>query len=350
MPRWSRLAATSALAGALVVSGALSFAPAADAASYRYWSYWLGGDSGWSYSSWGPASLRPADGSVEGWRFGVGQGTGGAGLAPRSAADFDQVCGGTQPAPDTKRVAIIIDSGLAEHAPPGESPRGTWAMCVTAPPSATGFDILRAAASVRTQSGMVCGLAGYPASECAVVVSPPTPSPAPSPAPSRDPSPTRQPTPVAEPTSQSTPRPQSSTQPNRPNRPAQSPAAGVSSDRESPSVSQVESSVPADEQSPDQSRSAESGGREGDSSSIGSATGSEDQAPSPDSAAGSNPVAGGQLTNPDPQITIVSAPVTDTTSGPGPTAAVIGAIAIALLAAVAYLRRRTTRWGTSPDA
>ncbi len=350
MPRWSRLATAGALAGVLIVGGTPTFAPAAEAASFRYWSYWLGGDSGWTYSSWGPASLRPADGSVEGWRFGVGQGTGGAGLAPRIAADFDQVCGGTQPAPDTKRVAIIIDPGLAEHAPPGESPRGTWAMCVTAPPSATGFDILRAAASVRTQSGMVCGLAGYPARECAVVVSSPTPSPTPSPAPSRDSTPSRQPTPVAEPTSQSAPTPQSTNRPDRPNSPAPSPTTGVSSDRQASSASPVGSSATADEPSPDAILSQESIGRERDSTSIGSAADSEVQAASPDPAARSNPVADDRLTGPDPQITIVSAPVTDTTGGPGPTAAVIGAIAIALLAALAYLRRRTARGSMSPDA
>jgi MYXO-CTERM domain-containing protein len=107
-----------------------------------------------------------------------------------------------------------------------------------------------------------------------------------------------------------------------------------------------------EESSPDPTTTDESvaDGRDQDSSSNGFAPASDAQDPSARTAAPSHQGAGSPITNPDPQITIVSAPVTDTASGPGPTAAVIGAIAIALLAALAYLRRRTTRWGTSSDA
>jgi hypothetical protein len=40
---------------------------------YQYWSYWHGGDS-WTYTSIGPATWKPADGSVEGWHFVSGAG------------------------------------------------------------------------------------------------------------------------------------------------------------------------------------------------------------------------------------------------------------------------------------
>ena len=38
------------------------------ASGYKYWSYWHGGSS-WTYSSAGPAYVRPNDGSVEGWHY-----------------------------------------------------------------------------------------------------------------------------------------------------------------------------------------------------------------------------------------------------------------------------------------
>ena len=35
------------------------------AAAYRYWSYWLGAEGGWTFANVGPAFRSPADGSLE---------------------------------------------------------------------------------------------------------------------------------------------------------------------------------------------------------------------------------------------------------------------------------------------
>lgn len=333
-----RVTALSAIVSALLISAAAWSSPSAHAASYRYWSYWLGSEAGWSYSSWGPASVRPTDGSVEGWRFGVGVGTNGAGLMPRNAPDFDQVCVDTPAQPNSKRVAIIIDPGVIDHAPDGESPRGAWAMCVTAPPAATGFDILKAAASVRTQSGMVCGLAGYPARECAVIVDDPrtpavapptnTPSTPSTPRPQRQPRPDRQPeaTP-ADPTSQQRPD-------------AGSPAqADSSTDNE---LAIDEESVPNDSDGLSTERTGDHEGKESDDGLGGSANSSQVEANPADNAVGSSTpstLTGNTMAASGTQVEIVAAAVTDPATGPGPTAAIVGLATISVLAAIAYVRR-----------
>jgi hypothetical protein len=317
----------SAMALALITSGVWVSTPTAQAVSYRYWSYWTGGDSGWTYASFGPASLRPADGSVEGWRFGIGSGTNGSGLMPRSTPDFQRVCAGTEAQPDAKRVAIIIDPGLAEDAPHGESPRGAWAMCVTAPPSATGFDILRAAATVRTRQGMVCGLAGYPASECAVIVqNPQAPSPTQPPV-SASPRPTSptapKPVPQPVPTSAAAPAP-----PPRPTSgQASAPAQAGAHPRPSPpgagDVTPDMNDEPGDAASP-----------------VAQPTPTPQRSAPTDAMTSPEQVPQSLAGQPEPQITIVSAAVSDTSAGPGPFAAVAGAIIIAALGAGAFARRR----------
>lgn len=182
-------------------------AASAQATSYRYWTYWLGSDSGWSFSNLGPAFRTPADGSVEGWRFAVTQTVGGA--PPRAAASFNDICGDTPAVADRKRVALIVDPGSPSDAPPGENGGAAWASCVVAAPNATGFDILTAKISVRTQRGLICALGTFPATECAPVIrddpSPTTPAPPPKPQPTRSPSPSSN-----APTASVTPNPTSS--------------------------------------------------------------------------------------------------------------------------------------------
>lgn len=314
-------AARALLAGLLVVVGAFAALIAtpqnANAVSYRYWSYWTGSDSGWTYSSWGPASLRPADGSVEGWRFGVSSGTTGAGLQPRATADFDRICADTPAEVGLKRVAVIIDPGLAEDAPDGESPGGLWAMCVSAPPSATGADILRSAASVRTQAGMVCGLAGYPARECAIVlrdepgddatqVSPtPTTTSAPSPEPTPRPSTVTETTPTS-----SAPLPT----PTRSSPASPSPRESTSSEQPIGTAATERSAPPSDDAS--------------------------SPAAVPQATSTVAPTRAPTANEPSPEVSIVAAAVTGSGSGPGPLMAIIGVGAIAVIATLAILQRR----------
>lgn len=155
----------------------------AHAATYRYWSYWTGGDQ-WSYSNRGPAFRVPADASVEGWRFVVSPRDGSHATPPSSASSFDQLCSG-QPAAAAgqKRVAVVIDFGPAGIAPVGESPPATSTSCVTVPADANGLQILQSVAKLRFHSsGLICGIAGFPATECPgqtadVVTAPEAPAP-----------------------------------------------------------------------------------------------------------------------------------------------------------------------------
>ena len=149
----------------------------ADAAAYRYWSYWLGSDTGWTFAHVGPAFRSPADGSIEGWRFSISGVTGDN--LPGFSPDFAEVCGDTPAQEDRKRVALVVDPGSAADAMDGEDTPGPWAICIVAESRATGYDILRAATTVRAERGLICGIGGYPSRGCADIVADPTPTPTP---------------------------------------------------------------------------------------------------------------------------------------------------------------------------
>lgn len=187
----------AAIAAAVAVVAPSALLPAtSQAAAYRYWSYWLGTDSGWSFANVGPSFRVPADGTLEGWRFSVSGIEGNH--APSFAADFDAVCAETAAVEGRKRVAVVVDPGVVADAPDGEQPPGAWAMCVVADARATGYDVLRAAATVRAERGLICGIGGYPARGCADVIAQPSPTPtkSPKPKPTRTPEPTRSPEPT----------------------------------------------------------------------------------------------------------------------------------------------------------
>jgi hypothetical protein len=162
----------AAVAGALA-SAAMALAllaPAAHAAAYRYWTYWTGDSGTWAFAVEGPATRIPADGSVDGWRFAVTTVAGSPGDAPRVAADFATICAGVTAPAGSKRVAVVIDAGPAAIAPDGEEPPPPSAQCVVLDEGATSADALSEVATVRTQGGLVCGLAGYPRDECAPAI------------------------------------------------------------------------------------------------------------------------------------------------------------------------------------
>ncbi|WP_262986032.1 SCO2322 family protein, partial [Streptomyces sp. CBMA123] len=102
------------LVGALVL---LAAAAPAQAAGYRYWSFWHGADGGaWTYQQQGPAIAVPPDGSVDGWRFAVSPDGGQDAAKPRTAARFDEICAATPAQDGRKRVAVVLDFGTAEDA------------------------------------------------------------------------------------------------------------------------------------------------------------------------------------------------------------------------------------------
>lgn len=200
---------------AIIATAALTPVAAAapsDAAAYRYWSYWLGSDTGWSFASVGPAFRSPADGSIEGWRFSISGVTGNN--LPGFSPDFAAVCGDTPAQEDRKRVALVVDPGSPADAVNDEPTPGAWAICIVAESRATGYDILRAAATVRAERGLICAIGGYPSRGCADIVAQPTPTPKPtpkpSPKPSRSPEPTKAPAPIASISTQPAPEPTSS--------------------------------------------------------------------------------------------------------------------------------------------
>ena len=153
------------------IAAASALSPAALAqSSYRYWGYWQATTGRWVFAQQGPATSVPPDGSVEGWRFGVSGAS--AGLTPRAAAAsaFAIACRDIKPRAGTKRVAVVVDPGLAVQAPPGEQPFASAVRCAQVPTDASGYDVLRAVTEVRIGNGLVCGIGGYPRSECAVAI------------------------------------------------------------------------------------------------------------------------------------------------------------------------------------
>ncbi|MFD3543533.1 SCO2322 family protein [Streptomyces sp. NPDC058662] len=152
-----------------VVLALLAAAPAL-ASSYRYWSFWDGAGGNWTYATLGPSMARPADGSVQGFRFAVSKDAGDVAAQPRAAADFQAVCGATAAAPGTKRVALVIDFGTpadapAGGAPPQEQPR---TACARVAPQATAAEALAAVAKPLRYNGaaLLCAVSGYPEQGC----------------------------------------------------------------------------------------------------------------------------------------------------------------------------------------
>lgn len=160
----------------------------ADAAAYRYWSYWSANtDNAWVYSTIGAGSARPKDGDVQGWRFAVSAGASSSTITPRTRGDFAALCGNQQAPPDRKRVGLVVDFGTKADAPRGENPPASRTFCVEAPLNASGAAVLLQALSVRSKNGLVCGINGYPRTECAVVIQNPEPIASSSPRATRSP-------------------------------------------------------------------------------------------------------------------------------------------------------------------
>lgn len=154
---------------------------ASAATAYRYWGYYVAHGTTWQYSQRGPASEYPADGEVQGWRFAV-QADATNGLLPRAAPDFARLCASTPAKAGELRVGLVVDFGLATDAPARERPPAAVVPgCVYVHDGETGADVLAAAAAVRigtgSDAGLVCGIDGYPKTECAVAVATHAPPP-----------------------------------------------------------------------------------------------------------------------------------------------------------------------------
>lgn len=163
--------ATALLVALGAVLAVLGAGPA-QAAYYRYWSFWEGSGSGWTYAAQGPSLVRPDDGAVEGFRFSVSEDSQDS-AKPRRAPDFAEICADTPAKDGTKRIALVIDPGTASDAPAGETPPAPRTACARVSPDASAAEALAAVAKPLRYSSdaMLCAITGYPASGCGEQVS-----------------------------------------------------------------------------------------------------------------------------------------------------------------------------------
>lgn len=145
----------------------LGSAGQAQAAGYRYWSFWERDGGHWSYATQGPSVARPSDGEVQGFRFAISENSGDA-AQPRGTADFATICAKTPAKDGSKRVALVLDFGTASDAPSGETPPAGRTACASVPPDATTADALAAVAGPLryNTNALLCAIAGYPKSGC----------------------------------------------------------------------------------------------------------------------------------------------------------------------------------------
>lgn len=172
VPARLRSPAALLLAALVAASAVLLGAGSAEAAGYRYWSFWQGNGENWEYATQGPSLLRPDDGTVQGFRFAVSEDSGDA-AQPRRAPDFGTICAGTPAKDGAKRVALVIDPGTAADAPDGEKPPAPRTACARVAPDASSAEALAAVAKPLRydSSAMLCAISGYPESGCGEQVS-----------------------------------------------------------------------------------------------------------------------------------------------------------------------------------
>lgn len=142
---------------------ALTVAPA-QAASYRFWGFFQLTDATWGFAQKGSDQTVPADGTVEGWRFAVADAN--SSRMPRATPTFEQICAATPPRAGSKRVGLVIDFGRPADSADNATPPAATAVCAVVPTKATSTDVLRQAGELRIEKGLVCAVAGYPASDC----------------------------------------------------------------------------------------------------------------------------------------------------------------------------------------
>jgi MYXO-CTERM domain-containing protein len=135
--------------------------------AYRYWGYFQApaGATSWTAAMTGP-SVEVKDGDVEGWTFTASSNDIPA-TAPMMDPDFSTLCGETSEVAGKVRVGLVVDFGAGEIAPAGETPREFFSDCVVVDAGSLGADVLSAALDIRSDdSGLICGIAGYPSTEC----------------------------------------------------------------------------------------------------------------------------------------------------------------------------------------
>lgn len=167
------------LATLFTICGGLVAASPADAEGdiYRYWTYFQVTDDKFVASAKGVAGTVPEDGSIEAYRYAAPADFNKPNL-PRADLDeltFDTICEHVEAADGKKRVAVIIDYGVAEDADGAEPPAPT-AACAQVDEQATGLQVLTEVAKTRAEDGLLCAIEGYPAAGCSTLVKTATPA------------------------------------------------------------------------------------------------------------------------------------------------------------------------------
>jgi len=161
---------------ASIFTSLLSITPA-NAADYRYWTFWVTTNDSWSFANEGAGTLKATDQMVTGWKFAI---TGADnGLPPTESAVFAELCPDTSEQAGTLRVAVVVDFNDQATAPEGETPPSPNVVnCVTVKEGQTAADALNAAGlEVRANDGFVCGINGYPKEECGLEIASTTSDP-----------------------------------------------------------------------------------------------------------------------------------------------------------------------------
>ena len=161
---------------ASILTSLFSITPA-NAADYRYWTFWVTTNDSWSFANEGAGTLKATDQMVTGWKFAI---TGADnGLPPTESAVFAELCPDTSEQAGTLRVAVVVDFNDQATAPEGETPPSANVVsCVTVNEGQTAADALNAAGlDVRANDGFVCGINGYPKEECGLEIAATTSEP-----------------------------------------------------------------------------------------------------------------------------------------------------------------------------
>lgn len=161
---------------ASIFTSLFSITPA-NAADYRYWTFWVTTNDSWSFANEGAGTLKATDQMVTGWKFAI---TGADnGLPPTESAVFAELCPDTSEQAGTLRVAVVVDFNDQATAPEGETPPSPNVVkCVTVTEGQTAADALNAAGlEIRANDGFVCGINGYPKEECGLEIAATTSDP-----------------------------------------------------------------------------------------------------------------------------------------------------------------------------
>ncbi|SED38891.1 hypothetical protein SAMN05216489_03319 [Streptomyces sp. 3213] len=140
----------------------------AQAAGYRYWSFWDRTGTHWTYATQGPSTTRPADGDIQGFRFAVSEDSADAKQPRGPAPDFATICANSPAQQGKKRIALVIDFGTASDAPSGENPPAARTACATVSSDATTAEALASVAKPLRYdtNALLCAINGYPEQGC----------------------------------------------------------------------------------------------------------------------------------------------------------------------------------------